>query len=69
MKLMQICASHNDLFGLADDGRVYQYNFSTNAWIKLARRRQERTAAFSDGVAKQGQPEAAKGHNGHGAAR
>lgn len=36
-KLIQICASQNDVFGLDGDGRVYQYNFSTNSWTKLGR--------------------------------
>ena len=34
-KLIQICASQNDLFGLDGDGMVYQYNFSSNLWMKL----------------------------------
>jgi hypothetical protein len=34
-KLIQICASQNDLFGLDGDGIVYQYNFNTNNWSKL----------------------------------
>ena len=34
-KLIQICASQNDLFGLDGDGVVYQYNFNTNNWLKL----------------------------------
>jgi hypothetical protein len=38
-KLIQICASQNDLFGLDDDGRVYQYNFNTSAWMRLGRGR------------------------------
>ena len=33
MKLIQICASQNDLFGLDGEGHVYQYNFNTNGWI------------------------------------
>ena len=36
-KLIQICASQNDLFGLDGDGVVYQYNFNSNTWIKLGR--------------------------------
>jgi hypothetical protein len=36
-KLIQICASENDLFGLDGDGRVYHYNFKTNNWVKLGR--------------------------------
>jgi hypothetical protein len=35
-RLTQICASYNDLFGLDEDGEVYQYNFNTKAWVKLA---------------------------------
>ena len=36
-RLVQICASQNDLFGLAGDGTVYQYNFNSNAWTQLGR--------------------------------
>ena len=36
-KLIQICASQNDLFGLDSDGMVHQYNFNTNSWTKLGR--------------------------------
>ena len=36
-KLIQICASQNDLFGLDGDGAVYQYNFNSNTWVKLGR--------------------------------
>ena len=38
-KLIQICASQNDLFGLDGDGLVHQYNFNTNTWMKLGRGR------------------------------
>jgi hypothetical protein len=41
-KLIQICASQNDLFGLDGDGVVYQYNFNTNNWIKLDDGRRDR---------------------------
>jgi hypothetical protein len=34
-KLIQICASENDLFGLDSDGVVYHYNFNTNSWMRL----------------------------------
>ena len=34
-KLIQICASQNDLFGLDGDGSVYQYNFKSSAWTRL----------------------------------
>ena len=44
-KLIQICASQNDLFGLDADGVVYHYNFSTNSWIKLDRRQQDAVSA------------------------
>jgi hypothetical protein len=44
-KLIQICASQNDLFGLDSDGVVYHYNFNTNSWMKLGRGKQEGTAA------------------------
>jgi hypothetical protein len=39
VKLIQICASRNDLFGLDDEGGVYQYNFNTSIWMALGRRR------------------------------
>jgi hypothetical protein len=38
-KLIQICASQNDLFGMDDEGRVYQYNFNTSTWMHLGRGR------------------------------
>jgi hypothetical protein len=41
-KLIQICASANDLFGLDGDGVVYQYNFSTNTWMTLGHGRSDR---------------------------
>ena len=69
MKLIQICASHNDLFGLTDNGRVYQYDFHANTWIRLARRRQDRTAAFSDGAARQGPSEVTESRGGRAAGR
>ena len=40
-KLIQICASENDLFGLDDDGVVYHYNFNTDSWMKLGRARRD----------------------------
>ena len=42
MKLTQICASANDLFGLDADGIVYQYNFNTNTWMMLGHGRSDR---------------------------
>ena len=38
-KLIQICASQNDVFGLDDTGTAYQYNFNTSMWMVLGRRR------------------------------
>lgn len=40
-RFVQVCASHNDLFGLDDKGDVYQYNFNARVWLKLARERRE----------------------------
>jgi hypothetical protein len=34
-KLIQTCASENDLFGLDSDGTVSRYNFKTNSWMRL----------------------------------
>lgn len=36
-KLIQICASANDLFALDDEGIVYRYNFNTEGWVRLGR--------------------------------
>ena len=41
-KLIQICASQNDLFGLDGEGVVYQYNFNTNSWKTLGQGRGDR---------------------------
>lgn len=35
-KFIQICASQDDLFALDEEGDVYQYNFNTKGWLKLA---------------------------------
>lgn len=35
-RLVQICASHNDLFGLDEEGVVHQYDFNAKTWVKLA---------------------------------
>ena len=34
-KLIQICASQNDLFALDDQGDAYQYDFKVRTWVKL----------------------------------
>jgi hypothetical protein len=44
-KLIQICASENDLFGLDGDGVAYHYNFNTNKWVRLGSGTQEGTRA------------------------
>ena len=36
VKFAQICASQDDVFALDEDGNVYQYNFNTKTWAKLA---------------------------------
>ena len=38
-KLMQICASQNDLFALDSEGIVYQYDFKAKRWEGLEERR------------------------------
>ena len=47
-KLIQICASQNDLFGLDEDGNAYQYDFSTSMWMVLGRRRSTEADTPSD---------------------
>ena len=44
-KLIQICASENDLFALDSDGVVYHYNFNTNSWMILGCGKNDGTAA------------------------
>jgi hypothetical protein len=34
-RIIQICASRNDLFGLDEAGAVYRYNFNTKGWSLL----------------------------------
>jgi len=57
-KLIQICASQNDLFGLDGEGRVYHYNFKTNSWMKLGQGRSDRgDSARADNQTAKGQLE------------
>ena len=35
-QFIHLCASQNDLFALDDEGNVFQYNFNTKTWVKLA---------------------------------
>jgi hypothetical protein len=44
-RLIQICASENDLFALDGEGIVYQFDFSTNDWLKLGRHETPRLRA------------------------
>jgi hypothetical protein len=49
-KLIQICASQNDLFGLDAEGVVHHYNFNTNTWMRLGRgQRDHRDSSAADG--------------------
>ena len=54
-KLIEICASQNDLFGLDDEGVVYQYNFNTNSWRTLGQGG-DRGESPADGPRAGGQP-------------
>jgi hypothetical protein len=47
-KLIQICASQNDLFGLDGDGVVYHYNFNTTSWMRLGGGKHDGTGAGED---------------------
>lgn len=47
-KLIQICASQNDLFGLDRDGVVYHYNFNTNGWVRLGSGKHDSAGAGDD---------------------
>jgi hypothetical protein len=44
-KLIQICASQNDLFALDEEGEVHQYDFKRKVWVKLAPGRAEDAAS------------------------
>ncbi len=56
-KLIQICASENDLFGLDGEGVVYQYNFKTNKWMLLGHGRSDRgESPLAEGQAPSAQP-------------
>jgi hypothetical protein len=63
-KLIQICASENDLFGLDADGRVYHYNFKTNDWVKLGRgQRDHGGARRGEGRPRSAQADVAQDHD------
>ena len=57
-KLIQICASQNDLFALDGDGIVCQYNFNTHQWMELGDARAER--------AESSRAESSRGELSHG---
>ena len=40
-KLIQICASDNDLFSLDAEGTVYHYNVNPNDWVRLGREQRD----------------------------
>ncbi len=44
-KFIQICASHDDLFALDEEGSVHQYNFNTRAWVRLVASRAHEEAS------------------------
>ena len=61
-KLIEICASANDLFGLDGDGVVYQYNFNMKTWMTLGHGRSDRRAlSIDEGQTAPEQPGAAEG--------
>ena len=41
-KFIQVCASHNALFALDEEGDVYQYHFNSKTWVKLVATRDPR---------------------------
>ena len=63
MKLLQICASENDLFGLDSDGMVYQYNFKTNTWMRLGRGRSHGGGGLDERQPTIEHPEVTGGHD------
>jgi hypothetical protein len=56
VRLVQICASSNDLFALDDEGSVHQYDFNTKAWVKLAHGPRDARDVASDAGRPTGQP-------------
>jgi hypothetical protein len=50
-KFIQICASQNDLFGLDEEGSIYQYDFNAKTWVELVPSRGDegRTRAAEQG--------------------
>jgi hypothetical protein len=55
-KFLQICASHDDLFALDEEGEVYQYNFNAKTWMKLLPSRRQPTALGGEPEAENGRP-------------
>lgn len=49
-KFIQICASQDDLFALDEEGEVYQYNFNTEAWVRLVPSRSHEGVSLTSGM-------------------
>jgi hypothetical protein len=54
-RIIQICASRNDLFGLDESGAVYRYNFNTKGWALLPSGQRGNTPSPPDDAAAGGQ--------------
>ena len=54
-RIVQICASQNDLFGLDDAGIVHQYDFSAKTWRQLAAARSTEASARGEQRARGGE--------------
>jgi hypothetical protein len=52
---IQICASQNDLFALDAEGNIFQYNFTSQTWEKLAATRSRESPARADRGSRGGQ--------------
>lgn len=54
-RIIQICASRNDLFGLDETGAVYRYNFNTKEWALLPSGQRGSTPSHSEDPATGGE--------------
>jgi hypothetical protein len=59
-RIIQICASRNDLFGLDETGAVYRYNFNTKGWAVLPSGSPGNTASPPDDAVESGHGEGAE---------
>lgn len=64
-KLIQICASDNDLFGLDAEGAVYHYNFNTDSWMRLGRGHRDEVSRVAEGRPAAAYPEVSDGRAAH----